>query len=117
MIEELKRNLDRLSIVHYPKDSGVAIPIQNKFGELEFHELPSDDDILLLSGEDWHTHSSVEGSLEGIVVLIQNILSGKFLLIREVSASGEIKRRIEPELNEYLKWLPDGYSYKICNKA
>ena len=117
MITELKEKLDEEGIAYFPKDGGIAIRLPHDFGELEFHDLQENDDILLLDEEDWHTHSSVEGGLSGILSIIKSAMSGEFLLIKEVSPEGTIKRRIEPDLTEYLRWLPEGYTYEICAKA
>jgi hypothetical protein len=117
MVKELKAKLAINGISFNSKEDGISIALPFEFGELEFFDQPNNDDILLLSGEDWHTHSSVEGGLEGIFTLIQKILNGEFLLIKETSSEGGIAKRIEAEINEYLKWLPQGYTYVVYNGA
>lgn len=117
MINEVKDKLEDFGIPYHKKDDGILIKIPNDFGELEFYELPDNDDILLLANEDWHTHSSTMGGVEEIAELIRDIILGKYLLIKETSGTGVVTRRIEENMEEYLKWLPQEYSYEVCNKA
>jgi len=117
MINEVKLKLESLKIPFYEKDGGIAIKIPNGFGELEFHDLPHNDDILLLADEDWHTHSSVMDGLDGIIEVITDILNGKCIFIEVKSPEGVVTKRIEEDLDEYLKWLPEGYTYEVFNKA
>ena len=117
MLNEFKEKLDEIDIPYKFDGAVIFIQLPGGFGELEYKELPEDDDVLGLVGDPWHTHSSVEGGVSKLASLVKNIFLGKILLIKEVAPNNETRRTIEDSLEDYLKWLPEGTKYEIYNKA
>jgi hypothetical protein len=122
MFQELSRLLEGASISFRVEEEKLRIPLPADFGELEVASLDDNDVILGLLGSDWHTHGDqlrqYGGStdVEAILVFLNEVITGKILLIEEKETNTEARKTIEDDLEAYLKYLPMGTQYKIYNE-
>jgi hypothetical protein len=122
IVNKLKPLLDENGIEYREHEESLYIPLPNKFGELVVFDLDEGDDIIGLAGEEWHTHSNCLdnehlSAEEKIAIFIKDIISGKYLLIKEQEPGKHPVRTIEDDLASYKKYLPEGTKYEIYNKT
>lgn len=103
------------------KKESLFIELPNGFGELQIYDLGENDDIVGLIGADWHTHSECLGNpdtkAKNIIDFLSKIFSGQYLLIEEKEPGKQARKLIEDDFEKYLKWLPQGTTYKVFNKT
>ena len=61
-------------------------------------------------------HMYPEQLEKAIAKLVNNLMSGEYLLIEEKEPNKEPRKLVAQSLDSYLKYLPEGTEYKIENK-
>tara|TARA_R110002072_G_C7616584_1_gene505523 strand:+ start:17 stop:472 length:456 start_codon:yes stop_codon:yes gene_type:complete len=121
-LTKISRSLTSSDIAHDFYHDCIHIALPNNFGTLEVKAWPEGDDSIGLLEGDFHTHSDVLAKdlgtepHEAIGSLIQKVLSREYFLIEEREPGKPPRKLIEPSLEQYLKYLPDGADYEIKNE-
>jgi hypothetical protein len=100
----------------------LHVPLPDGFGTFEIGACgDAAETICGLVGHPWHTHGDQFGGIgiddqcADLAELVIKVLAGTYHLIEEVSPDGESRKSVESNLVAYLKFLPDGTTYSICN--
>ena len=127
VVPRVAAELAKAGIARYVSGDGrIRVPLPNDFGELEISALHTvgPDSIVGLVGHSWHTHGDVlsaenggAGQVGGIVQFVHDIFAGRYLLIEETTPSKPARKTIVRDLEQYLRYLPDGATYRICNRG
>ena len=125
MNKYLKKISDELESGHisfsYVEDK-IHIPLPNEFGILEISMWKENEDSIQIINADFHSHGSVEAAgyettkEKGIRKMVEDMFSGKLLLIEEREDGKEPKRLVRRSLSDYLKYLPENITYRIFNE-
>ena len=122
--ETLPPLLEANKTPHRVSGETILIPLPNNFGTLEVTSLDDHQDLIALVGEDWHLHTSdlaedspELSSAEKVVLFVEEILKGNFLLMEESSPGEDTIKWIEDDLQGYLQDLAPDAQYKVYNPA
>jgi len=100
----------------------IHITLPNSFGILEIRMLDGNDDSIQIINADFHSHGSVEAAEyettkeKGIRIMVENMFSGKLLLIEEKEEGKEPRRLVQCSMDSYLQYLPKNTTYRVFNK-
>ena len=121
-LKKIATELESAQILFEHSDERILIDLPNKFGILEIKILEDDSDSIQLLNGDFHTHGDLEAIEQNISreqairKLIEKIYNGELILIEECEHGKKPRRIIEKSLEHFLKYLPEGSTYKIFNK-
>ncbi len=122
-LNKIASELESSGILFKFSDDRILVELPNDFGTLEITICKNDEDSIQLLNGDFHTHGDLEAveknisREQAIRELIEEIFSGELLLIEECESGKKPRRIIENSLDHYLKYLPEGTTYKIFNKT
>ena len=122
-LDKVSESLASKNIRHDCYRDCIHIPLPKDFGTLEVKFWSGGDDSIELLEGDFHTHSEVlaedlgTSRHDAVSKLMENIMSGSFLLIIEREPGKAPRKIIEETLDKYLKYLPDGTTYEIANET
>ncbi len=127
IVPSVAAGLSKAGIPYYALDDGsIRVPLPNDFAELEIGALHTTgpDSIVGLVGHSWHTHGDAlsaenggAGHVGGILQFVRDIFADRYLLIEETTPGKPARKTIVLDLDQYLHHLPDGTSYRICNRG
>jgi hypothetical protein len=115
--------LTEVGIVHEVAENGrLHVPLPGGFGTFEIGACgDAAETICGLVGHPWHTHGDQFGGVEidaqcaDLAEFVTKVFDGTYHLIEEISPEGESRKSVESDLAAFLKFLPDGATYKIYN--
>ncbi|WP_078118463.1 hypothetical protein [Thiosocius teredinicola] len=122
-LSEFEAELKAADVAHSCYHDCIHVELPNDFGILELKLWPDEDDSIQLIDGDFHTHSEILAVELGVpraaafALFAKKIFESELLLIEEVSHEGAKRRTIENDLQEYLKYLPTGASYRVRNET
>lgn len=122
IITEIKPYLIDEGFKFREANNSIFVELPNEFGELQIYDLEDGDDIVGLTGSVWHTHSECLGDPDFpraklIIEFLSKIFSGQYLLIEEKCPGKKPQKLIEDDFKKYLRYLPEGTTYKVFNKT
>jgi hypothetical protein len=123
LIGQMSAVLRERSIEHECYHDCIHVKLPQEFGILEIKGWPNGDHSIQLLGGDFHTHLEILAHEHGVepvdafALLVQKIQASELLLVEERSATGEVRKTIETSLEQYVKYLPHGSTYRIVNQT
>jgi hypothetical protein len=123
LIGQVCSALRQATIEHGCHHDCVHVSLPRNFGTLEVKAWPDGADSIQLLGGDFHTHLDVLAHeyrlapVEALVHFVRKIFSGELPLIEETSVDGVVRRTIEESLDEYLRHISPGATYRVVNEA
>lgn len=122
-IDRISKALNEASIAHECYHDCIHVRLIGEFGILELKLWPDGSDSIQLINGDFHTHTDILAIEYGqkpdvaFAILASKILTAELLLIEEISLKGDKRKTIAESLDEYLRYLPEGTSYRVANKT
>ena len=101
----------------------IHVDLPGEFGIMELKVWPDGDDSIGLLDGDFHTHSSVLAveyettPALAFAKLLKEISQSKLLLIEETAPDGRRRKTVEDSIQEYLRYLPEGTTYRVANET
>lgn len=119
----ISKALNEAAIAHECYHDCIHVRLPCGFGILELKLWPDGSDSIQLINGDFHTHADIlameygQSSDTAFATLVSKILTSELLLIEETSPKGDKRKTIAESLEDYLRYLPEGTSYRVANKT
>lgn len=122
-IDRISKALNDAAIEHECYHDCIHVRLPGDFGILELKLWPDGSDSIQLINGDFHTHANIlaieygQSPNAAFATLASKILTSELLLIEETSPNGDKRKTIAESLEDYLRYLPEGTSYRVANKT
>lgn len=121
-LDQLSAALDGADLPHNVCHDRIHIPLPEGFGTLELKLWQDGSDSIQLIPGDFHTHLEIlaleytQDKSTAFAIFAEKIFASELLLVEETSRDGVSRKTIEASLEDYLRYFPEGSTYRVFNK-